>query len=55
MMKFDKCMFYRDGIILLIYVDDTVCVFRDARAAAKLAKELRESFDITMEGLSLTS
>jgi len=54
-MKFDKCMFYRDGIILLIYVDDTVCVFRDARAAAKLAKELRESFDITMEGLSLTS
>jgi len=23
----DECIFYRDGIILLIYVDDTICVF----------------------------
>jgi len=46
----DECIFYQDGIILLIYVDDTVCVYRDVGAGAKLAEELRCSFDITVEG-----
>jgi len=46
----DNCIFYWDGIVLLIYVDDTICVFRDKGAGQKLAKELQQSFDITMEG-----
>ena len=46
----DECVFYRDGIMLLIYVDDTICVYRDVGAAQKLAKELKKSFDITIEG-----
>jgi len=37
-------------MVLLIYVDDTICVFRDKGAGQKLAKELQRSFDITMEG-----
>jgi len=23
----DECVFYRDGMILMIYVDDTICIF----------------------------
>jgi len=46
----DECVFYRDGMVLLIYVDDTICVFREKGAGQKLAQELQRSFDITMEG-----
>jgi len=46
----DECVFYWEGMVLLIYVDDTICVFRDRDAGWKLAKELQRSFDITMEG-----
>jgi len=43
-------VFYHDSIILLIYVDDTICVYCDAGAGAKLAEELCQSFDITVNG-----
>jgi len=45
----DECVFYHDGIILLIYVDDTICVYHDEGAGAKLAEELHQSFDITVD------
>ncbi len=47
----NECVFYQEGMVLLIYVDDTICVFRDKGAGQKLAKELQRSFDITMEGM----
>jgi len=37
----NDCMFYRDGMILLIYVDDTICVFCDPGAGTWLATELQ--------------
>jgi len=46
----DECVFYQDGIMLLIYVDNTICIYCDVGAAQKLAEELKKSFDITIEG-----
>jgi len=46
----NECIFYRDGIMLLIYVDDTICIYHDVGAAQKLARELKKSFNITIEG-----
>jgi len=46
----DECVFYCDGMILLIYVDDTICVFREPGAGQCLATKLQQSFDITVEG-----
>ncbi len=46
----DECVFYQNGIMLLIFVDDTTCIYHDEGAAQKLAKELKQSFDITING-----
>jgi len=46
----DECVFYHDGMILLIYINDTICIFGDASADKRLAKELHQSFDITIDG-----
>jgi len=36
--------------MLLIYVDNTICVYCDMGAMQKLAEELKKSFDITIKG-----
>jgi hypothetical protein len=46
----DECVFYRDRIMLLVFVDDTICVFKDKRDQELLVNELKTSFDITVEG-----
>jgi len=39
-----------DGVILLIYVDDTVCNYWDDGAAKQLTKDLKKSFNKMIEG-----
>jgi len=46
----DKCVFYRNGIMLLIFVDDTICLCKNLPDQKHLEAKLKKSFEITIKG-----
>ena len=38
----DPCLFYKDGILFVLYVDDAICLTPDKRKADKVIKDLEE-------------
>ena len=49
--EFDECLFYRDGVMIGLYVDDCVCCFREQSLIDDVISELRANgFELTVEG-----
>ena len=52
----DQCVFYREGIVFIVWVDDCLCFHKDKNDADQLTQELMEKFSLTEEGeLGLTA
>jgi len=48
--KVDPCVFYKEGVILAIYTDDTIVFAKDNTVRDRIVKELESSFNISSEG-----
>ena len=48
--KIDPCLFLRDDIICVIYVDDTIFFSKEDTIIDKIITQLKESFELTDEG-----
>ena len=46
----DPCIFYKDGITVITWVDDCLVFAKDKALADKLIKDLQEKFTLTEEG-----
>lgn len=46
----DPCLFYRDDIVLLVYVDDVIIASRSQEAITRLIADLRTDSELTDEG-----
>ena len=51
--KIDPCVFYREDMILITYVDDCICFYKNKKVFDELISSLRngpEKFDLTDDG-----
>ena len=48
--KIDQCIFIKDDVIIFIYVDDCVMIFKNDKKITKTMAELRKKYTITYEG-----
>ena len=47
----DECLYYRDGIMIAIYVDDCCCAYRDQQVLDRFVQELKDKhFEFTVDG-----
>ena len=52
----NQCVFYREGVVFIVWVDDCLCFHKNPKDADLLMKELMEKFTLTEEGeLGLTA
>ena len=48
--KVDLCIWYKEGFVLVIYVDDCIIYSKDKEGTDELIDQLRENFTLTDEG-----
>jgi hypothetical protein len=48
--KLDQCVFYRDGMVFIVWVDDCLCFHKNGKDTDALMTELKENFTLTEEG-----
>ena len=48
--RVDPCIWYKDGMILVIYVDDCFIYSKEKKDTDELIDQLRENFTLTDEG-----
>ena len=48
--RFAPCIWYKEGIILVIYVDDCLIYSKEKKDADELIDQLKENFTLTDEG-----
>ena len=46
----DECLFTKNGVILILYVDDAILIHKDKNMVSDEIKSLSESFTLTSEG-----
>ena len=52
----DQCVFYREGVVFIVWVDDCLCFHKNPKDADLLMQELMGKFTLTEEGeLGLTA
>jgi hypothetical protein len=49
-LKVDECVFFRDNVIFVVYVDDGIFASPSQKAIDQAIKELKEQFDMEDQG-----